>query len=670
MTVSSCTTSRMKVLDVIIEDLCRAASEGVDGVDPYGRRVRIFLDMVTFLADYPEAADFTDVYGHTGNAYCTHCTVSKRTAPTGSKILGTWMNNSRRCGFMRTDARLNSLRDSNLRSTIYERLGIRSKTIEESFKVPVAKLSQNLRATRRPEKDSNGREIAPLLFEPSLSCAVVPDHLLNVLIKDMMRACFKALGTNDRRAMMEKKVAAAARSNGLPVSGYILNWGSKGEYNGLCSHTMTTYLCLLLCAAPLFEQEFIMTKKRVFSLPRLLKDLTSAVYYWPNTRTDGDVNAHMFTAEGRLKYYGELHQGVVQYLQECDKVMGEDNELGAELDKPNAHRALELVVHTIPTFGHARNCSEMVLESMHQVFKGWLEKSAHFNSHISAVERALTRDWAGRVYALFKVWERGRSRERACAENGLRRLLLGEVGIHMDERQAGVTELKHEFVTLLQRALRKPVPEMMAKHSHISLPGATNTVWTVQRAHEIELDDTAHDVQLLRKGWSMVVGKYRLRPGYETSLIKMYKAARLQHVDKYEEKRRSYAFNEIQQGSVISVATNAKGNTITSDLCGQGSLRVYAVVIVLRGPDDKLWVASLRMKKSNALYGSGMCLAGEDCVLIELSDAVRRAGAMHMCDENCIPHPKKLDVTHSNTVLGKGMYVLWTRKDNYPPYMG
>ena len=168
----------------------------------------------------------------------------------------------------------------------------------------------------------------------------------------------------------------------------------------------------------------------------------------------------------------------------------------------------------------------------------------------------------------------------------------------------------------------------------------------------------------------MVVAKYSLRPGYETSLIKMYKAARLQHVDKYEGKRRTYAFNEIGQGSVISVATNARGNTITSDLCGQGTLRVFAVVIVLRGPDDTLWVACLRMKKRTTPRGCGMCVVGEDCVLIELSDAVRRAGAMHMCDEDCVPHPKKLDVKHSKTVLEKGMFVVWTRKDNYPPYMG
>ena len=62
-------------------------------------------------------------------------------------------------------------------------------------------------------------------------------------------------------------------------------------------------------------------------------------------------------------------------------------------------------MYTIPTIGHARNCSELVLEGMHQVFKGWLEKNTHQTSHISAVERALARDWTGRVYALFKVWE-------------------------------------------------------------------------------------------------------------------------------------------------------------------------------------------------------------------------------------------------------------------------
>ena len=93
----------------------------------------------------------------------------------------------------------------------------------------------------------------------------------------------------------------------------------------------------------------------------------------------------MLTPKGKILYYAEVRELAGAYLQECVAVMNLDKTLGAILDKPNAHRAVELAIHTIPTFGHARNCSEMVLESMHQVFKGWLEKNKHQNSHISAV---------------------------------------------------------------------------------------------------------------------------------------------------------------------------------------------------------------------------------------------------------------------------------------------
>ena len=96
LALASNEVSHNKVMGMLIEDISRAASEGVDGYDPYGRRVRIFLDPVTFFGDYPEAALCADVYGHTGNAFCTQCTVMRRDAANGSKILFTPINSSRR----------------------------------------------------------------------------------------------------------------------------------------------------------------------------------------------------------------------------------------------------------------------------------------------------------------------------------------------------------------------------------------------------------------------------------------------------------------------------------------------------------------------------------------------------------------------------------------------
>ena len=86
---------------------------------------------------------------------------------------------------------------------------------------------------------------------------------------------------------------------------------------------------------------------------------------------------------------------------------------------------MALALQTVPTFGHARNFSRPVLDRMHQFFKGWLEKNVHQDSHISVVERAITKDWMGRFFALYSTWEKGTPRERACSEIGLRRLLLG-----------------------------------------------------------------------------------------------------------------------------------------------------------------------------------------------------------------------------------------------------
>lgn len=66
------------------------------------------------------------------------------------------------------------------------------------------------------------------------------------------------------------------------------------------------------------------------------------------------------------------------------------------LDKHKA-RSLELCAYTIPIFGHALNCSEMVLEIAHRSFKGWLEKNTYRDAYMNAVELALARDWQRRI---------------------------------------------------------------------------------------------------------------------------------------------------------------------------------------------------------------------------------------------------------------------------------
>ena len=109
---------------------------------------------------------------------------------------------------------------------------------------------------------------------------------------------------------------------------------------------------------------------------------------------------------------------------------------------------------------------------MHQVFKRWLERNTHQNSHLTAVERALAKELMGRLFALYSTWMSGDSNERLCSEVGLRRLILGEEGMILDERQSGAESLQQDFQAALRSKFRPPNTTSMGKCGHVKLPRA------------------------------------------------------------------------------------------------------------------------------------------------------------------------------------------------------
>ena len=671
VSLASSSLPHNKVLKLVMDEICSAARTGVRGVDPYGRPVHIFLDPVSFFGDYPAAAECADTIGHTGNAFCTHCTVSKKNDSTGSRILPMTMNHSRRVGFSRSDERLNSIRQSPLQKELLTKIGMKSKDTKSGMKLPLVYLSSLCRAAK-PERNEHGEDVVPMMFESSLSCAAVPDHMFNGLIKNVLNVAFEALPTNIVRRRVEKIVSSTARENGLPITGHLLRWSGKGEYKGIQNQTMTGFMCILLSSAPAFESLYVSTKKRAYGLVRSLQVFAAAVYFWPSVRLDGETHSHMFTVEGKIAYYAKLHTMAKQYLSDCDKVMEEDNEAGAILDKPNAHRAMELVLHTIPTFGHARNCSEMVLELMHQVFKQWLEKNTHQNAHISAVERALTRDWMGRVSALYKIWEHGDSRERACSEIGLRRLIMGEESWDLDERQVDTSELLKEFRARVQSTLAVPNANTMSKCAHVTLPKGRYSKWMVHPAKKLK-DEQSADFLFARANIGLVCRIYRFRRGYEHREMTMYKAARLRMCDKFEGVGVSYKYNELVVGSVLSVVCDdeSDGEVICDDEFKVGTQRFFAVRCIFEvSRDSKLWVMAHEMLRTCCRERKVYKVSKKNVFLIELGPGVRRVGAAHLCDEGCTVSPNSMDVRHSAGVLSGGLYEVWSREDGFPPYMG
>ena len=567
LTIASSSLSHNKVMSLVLEDVWNTAKDGVDGVDPYGRKIRIFLDAVTFFGDFPAVALCTDVYGHTGNACCSLCMSRKRRRTNGARIVCTPMRHSRRIGFWRSDARMDAIREWPYKADTYRSLGMKSRSVESSRTLPLVELSSKLASVGKASLNDVGQQVVPTMFESCLSCAAVPDHMVDGLIKNVLSLLFDSVQDDKRRESMEIRIASTARENGLPVTGNILRWDRDG-YAGLMSQTMTTNKCILLCAAPAFDEEFRRSGIALFQLARSLQRFVALVYFWPALECDGADYARMLTAEGRMDYYGDLIIRATDFIKLCDKVIVEDSEAGAILDKPNAHRAIELVVHTIPSFGHATNASEMVLESMHQVFKGWLEKNPHPTAHLTAVERALARDWMGRAFSQFKIWRKGNSKERACSEVGLRRLFLGWDGVHLDDSREMVQEFKHSFREEMATAFKEPVLSMMRDCAHISLPGARRYVWEVLHTDKVGSEEP---MDVVREGRSLLARMFRLRPGFESRDLTWYACARFAHSDVYEDRKRVYTHHLIKEGAVISAVGLWK---TTAAWCGSSRLVV------------------------------------------------------------------------------------------------
>ncbi|CAN8073912.1 unnamed protein product [Agarophyton chilense] len=74
-------------LDLVLYGVVNSAVNGIQVMDPYGRRVRIFIDPVAFFGDYSAVYATADVLGYTVGAFRTLCEVKRRKCCTEPEIM-------------------------------------------------------------------------------------------------------------------------------------------------------------------------------------------------------------------------------------------------------------------------------------------------------------------------------------------------------------------------------------------------------------------------------------------------------------------------------------------------------------------------------------------------------------------------------------------------------
>jgi hypothetical protein len=125
--------------------------------------------------------------------------------------------------------------------------------------------------------------------------------------------------------------------------------------------------------------------------------LVARTYYLPSAMLDGADEVHAFDREWGRARLNELYVLICKYLKSLDGLCRLSEDMRKHLDKPNAHRLLELYAHTLPAFGRVHHIQELVFESEHQPLKRGIRSSNHRNEQVFSISAALASDWESRL---------------------------------------------------------------------------------------------------------------------------------------------------------------------------------------------------------------------------------------------------------------------------------
>ena len=673
------------VLSHIVDDVVNGAVHGINTVDAYGNIVKLFLDIPGTLADTLAQTAGADLKGHTADAYCAYCSSRKRKGLPTPPITYTTTLHSRRQSLVRSDERMREIRACTVHEDVQKHIGTSCTTEEDSLERLSVKLASAFQSSNETEQvilDQHNQPVLDSFFDSYQSAAVVPDHLFKGLITNVLTVCFNAIPDDSMRSHLDNLICHSIRENNLHSIDTILNWDKHGEYKGINNLKTSSLLCVNVFAAPILKQygenitktlssidsELLSTSAIVdslpknplpFHLPTELQKIISLSYWCPqetqNTKSDieyvfGKDNMHQTT------YFGDLQRLATLYISSIQKYYTSSGVHAKHLDKPNAHRLIEFVYHTVPTFGHALNVSEMVLEQAHRHFKGWLEKNTQRGAHITAVELDLARDWMNRVYALFTLQQKGTDEEKTAALFGLSRLMFG--AIDPNRSKETYNEATEHLIDKLPEALESPVLEAMRGHSQTTMLQSAGTHWKLKGKSKMDKE------KYFRNGVKVLDRVHYASAQFKLSDYKQFAIASLQRANQCGDISRTSTFNNIKEGSFVSAKINNPRGVVLIPKKDSSSIKFYVVFSLAKSPDKKNWIfvkALKKDKKSNGYY------IEKDSVIqcIRLNQSVTVVGKVFSTyDFSTESHNPDYGIGDSNS-----QWIILSNREGFPPRM-
>ena len=221
-----------EVLKYVMDDVAMGTVEGVMGTDPYGNSVRIFIDPIGFMADYPAVSSVLDVKSHTADAPCPLCSFTRRKNITGADYGYTVDIHSSRMSNVRFADRTYALREMGVDESSGKNMGMNEGGIEILESSPLYSLHKKFKYQRhKAALTADGSHVVSPCFDPYLNTAVAPDHALMGLSKNILQLFFNVLRDDRMRSDVEVQICTYLVSNGLPSHTSVYNKNTGGVHS-------------------------------------------------------------------------------------------------------------------------------------------------------------------------------------------------------------------------------------------------------------------------------------------------------------------------------------------------------------------------------------------------------------------------------------------------------
>ena len=413
------------VIDFLVDDMVKGSIDGFECIDAFGNKVKVFLDIMGFIGDYPAVSAVVDISGHNSTAPCTHCGFVFNKSAGMPVYAYTTSVTSRHSSYRRTQERTESLQATGLSADALKMLGMKKLQYEElvhSNACPIFKFAAHYNTTLEfhcnPPSFSSSRKDGYSLN------LIAPDHLFTGLFKGLLTITFIQLQDDDARDKLQIYLVVLLGEFGYQSQSTLFKKKKKKLVPGLSMSMLYAILIVLptsLKALDLLDSH--PAKRLIINFHRMF----SFAFWWPSFSHDGH-SAWKLVNDSHMGMYHRMLQilaaNFVKAVNEYNKIYPG---LAVHVDKPNIHRVLELFQHTVPLFNHLVFICELVFESAHQPLKYFLSRNHTLGSHIYAVQLVLAKDWLVRLSCLWNIYRdiNETTSDRHHAFMGLVMLLAG-----------------------------------------------------------------------------------------------------------------------------------------------------------------------------------------------------------------------------------------------------